>query len=166
MGKRVGRTYAYVLTHVTHEGRNLIYEGRLEEFGLLANGQFSYLVLSDAKRGYLRMEYSAAYVDSAPHVIGSARALVGLVAGTQRVGTYFVIAGSEIANVIFDRLGVPPNPAVARDIRRSVALMDRGELRAVYRKYGVKPPPERRPANPSELPPSLDPPPATGTTSK
>jgi hypothetical protein len=42
---KFGHTYAYVLTRISNEGRHLVYQGRLEEFGLLSNGQFSYIVL-------------------------------------------------------------------------------------------------------------------------
>ena len=41
-----GHTYAYVFTRISHGGRHLVYEGRVGNFGLLANGQFSYIVIT------------------------------------------------------------------------------------------------------------------------
>jgi hypothetical protein len=98
-------TYAHVLTRISHEGRQLVYRGRVEQFGLLANGQFSYVVLSGTHRAYMRLLEGASVMDSKPHPIGTG-ANVSPSGQGRRLKSLFVVEGPDIANVIFDSYAV------------------------------------------------------------
>ena len=98
----LGYTYAYVLTHIQHEGKRVLYRGVLDTFGIEATGRFSYVVIKEPRRSYLRLEEESPRVDVAPHLIGAAA-----VDSDERKGrksaSYFAIEGEDIANVVFDR---------------------------------------------------------------
>jgi hypothetical protein len=107
-------TVAYVMTHVQHEERVLMYRGFLKSFHLQRDGRFSYLVLTDVRRFYMQLgpEFAVTSHKDAWRQIGE----------TTRAGekeelnqsrehrrwdeTYFVIEGEDIANVVFDRYAV------------------------------------------------------------
>jgi hypothetical protein len=108
-----GLTYAYVLTHVSHDDRILMYKGFLRAFGLQQDGRFSYIVLRDVTRLYMSLEKAA------PLVTGAAgERVIGGTGGQsvsdpserarhkRRVLSYFVIEGEDVANAVFDRLAV------------------------------------------------------------
>lgn len=103
-------TVAYVMTHVRHEDRVLLYQGFLKQFGLQRDGCFSYIVLTDVSRGYMHLDAKAPRTAAAEHwlKIGKAPASISREAmrGTSldRVHGYFVIEGEDVANVVFDRL--------------------------------------------------------------
>lgn len=123
-----GLTYAYVLTHVSHEDRVLMYKGFLRAFGLQTDGRFSYIVLTDVTRMYLTLgkdgpETSAA---SAQKVIGSS-ASGQVVLPTEpatprrRRHSVFVIEGEDVANAVFDVLETPAEPIPWADLRAMVS---------------------------------------------
>jgi hypothetical protein len=118
MRQEQGHTYAYVLTSISHEGRHLVYEGRVVNFGLLASGQFSYLVLAEAQRGYLRLDYYSATVDKKPHIIGSEPDR------TRRRGrkkaSYFFIQGSDVANAVLDSFDISMSSLEIQILRQLV----------------------------------------------
>lgn len=100
---------------MSHEDRQLVYLGRLEQFGLLANGQFSYIVLSGAHRSYMRLLASSSVVDPSPHAIGT-KATSSPGGTGRRTVSYFVIEGPDIANVVFDSYGVDAPPEDVREL--------------------------------------------------
>lgn len=103
-------TVAYVMTHVRHEERVLLYRGFLKQFGLQRDGCFSYIVLTEARRGYMLLEPTSPRTTAARYwkTIGEAPASISreVVRGTSlvRAHGYFVIEGEDVANVVFDRL--------------------------------------------------------------
>jgi hypothetical protein len=48
-------TYAHVLTDIEHDGKMLLYRGRLKHFALAANGTFDYVVLAATGQRFLRL---------------------------------------------------------------------------------------------------------------
>jgi hypothetical protein len=88
-----GYTYAYILTRVSHEERRLVYQGILSHFALTSTGQFSYLVLSEAERSYLRMGEQEAAVDKESHLIGSSSQNPS---DRERLLSYLVLDGADI----------------------------------------------------------------------
>jgi hypothetical protein len=142
---KYGHTYAYVMTRVGHEGRYLVYQGRLEEFGLLANGQFSYIVLTEVHRTYMRLRTSTSVVDPVPHPIGTKRDIAG---AHQRKKSRFVIEGPDIANAIFDSYEVKVGPGDFFDLQRllEAAELSQGDILQFYVEEGILPSP---PAEPS-----------------
>lgn len=49
-------TYAHVLTDIEHDGKALLYRGRLKHFALAANGTFDYIVLAATGQRFLRLD--------------------------------------------------------------------------------------------------------------
>lgn len=106
-----GLTYTYVLTHLRHDERVLMYKGFLRAFGLQQDGKFSYIVLSDVTRMYMVLNPGGSITsgadeqrvigDSTPGhvVIPSAPSLP-----RKRRHSLFVIEGEDVANVVFDVL--------------------------------------------------------------
>lgn len=106
-----GLTYAYVLTHVRHETRILMYKGFLRAFGLQQDGKFSYIVLSDVTRMYLVLGEDASFTSAS-----EVQKMIGdstpgeVVLPTEptwpkkRIQSLFVIEGEDIANAVFDIL--------------------------------------------------------------
>ena len=122
-----GLTYAYVLTHVRQEERVLLYRGFLRAFGLLQDGRFSYIVLSDVTRSYLRLSTSGSETEGMglTKVIGSS-AVGGAVvtpvdvSPRKRLKSLFVIEGQDIANAVFDILETPARPVTKEALRALV----------------------------------------------
>lgn len=121
-----GLTYAYVLSHVKHEDRVLMYRGFLRAFGLQQDGRFSYIVLTDVTRFYMRLGDDASVTSSIDthKVIGASTP--GEVAGRtvaspprRSVESLFVIEGEDVANVVFDVLETDAK-AVSRDELRRI----------------------------------------------
>lgn len=103
-------TVAYVMTHIRQNERILLYHGFLKQFGLQRDGRFSYLVLTGAHRGYMKLDEDAprttsaehwARIGDAPESISRALAAANKASRGQSV---FVIEGEDIANVVFDRI--------------------------------------------------------------
>lgn len=103
--KDTGVTFAYVMTHVRHEERVLVYRGALDEFHIAPDGRISYLILRDSLRFYLKLESSAPLTTSAEHwkVIGATDGGPGLTDFR-----FMMIEGEDIANVVFHRFGFLP----------------------------------------------------------
>jgi hypothetical protein len=102
---------AYVMTNVREAGRVLMYRGYLEQFGLMRNGTFAYLVLADPARYYMRLEEDGPRTDepTAWRTIGAQSAGGGGAADTRTL-SYLVVEGEDVANVVFERYEytVPP----------------------------------------------------------
>lgn len=98
------------MTHVRQEKRILIYQGFLKQFGLQRDGRFTYIVLTEARRGYMILDDNAPITTGAEHWrrIGDAPASISKATFTERSMerslSYFVIEGEDVANVVFDRL--------------------------------------------------------------
>lgn len=122
-----GLTYAYVLTHVRHEDRVLMYKGFLRAFGLQQDGRFSYIVLTGVTRFYLELAESGSETSAlgAQKVIGSSAPSGAVGPATaasphRRVESLFVIEGEDIANVVFDILEMEAKPVPDEELRRIV----------------------------------------------
>lgn len=106
-----GLTYAYVLTHVRHDDRILMYKGFLRAFGLQQDGKFSYIVLSDVTRMYLVLGKDASFTSASEvqKMIGASTPGEVVLPSEptrpkKRVQSLFVIEGEDIANSVFDIL--------------------------------------------------------------
>ena len=103
-------TIAYVMTHVKHDNRVLMYQGFLKGFGLQRDGRFSYIVLTDVVRGYMHLGEDCPVTSETTswRKIGQTPTSVGPLSSTRtnarRERSYFVIEGEDIGNVVFDRL--------------------------------------------------------------
>ncbi len=107
-----GWTYAYIMTHVREGNRVLMYQGFLRAFGLQQDSRFSYLVLRHVKRYYMVLGAGGPSTSHpATHrVVGSStpETLSDPVDSTpmKRLQSLLMIEGEDIANVVFDRLGM------------------------------------------------------------
>lgn len=106
-----GLTYAYVLTNVSFEDRILMYRGFLRAFGLQQDGKFSYIVLTDVARMYMRLAETGSEtsgIDIQKVIGASTPGQVILPAEPtkpkKRVQSFFVIEGEDISNAVFDVL--------------------------------------------------------------
>jgi hypothetical protein len=122
-----GLTYGYVLTHVRHEDRVLMYKGFLRAFGLQQDGRFSYIVLTGVTRFYLELGENGSETSrlETQKVIGGstpAGVVTPVVAAAphRRVESLFVIEGEDIANVVFDILELEAKPVPDDELRRIV----------------------------------------------
>lgn len=122
-----GLTYAYVLTQVRQEERVLLYRGFLRAFGLQQDGRFSYIVLSDVTRSYLRLSTSGSETEGMglKKVIGSSASGGNVVTPVdasprKRLKSLFVIEGEDIANAVFDILETPAQPVSKAALRALV----------------------------------------------
>lgn len=107
-----GLTYAYVMTHVRQDERILMYRGFLKAAGLRADGRFSYLILRDAARYYMKLDPDSPLTSEtekqrrigATRVEGDdpSRPNHDPVASTQ----FLFIEGEDIANAVFEKLAV------------------------------------------------------------
>jgi len=96
--KRRGVVTTYVFTNVLESRRAMMYAGHLEEFYLDANGSFSYVVLKNCTRYYMKLE------DDSPRT--SKRESLFRVSNIgARRWEHLVIDGKYIANILFDPLG-------------------------------------------------------------
>jgi hypothetical protein len=121
-----GLTYAYILTHLKHDERVLMYKGFLRAFGLQQDGKFSYVVLSDVTRMYMRLSPSGSETSGAEdqRIIGNSSPgqVILPTAPAQprkRRHSLFVVEGEDVANVVFDVL------------ETAVAAVPTNELRAI-----------------------------------
>lgn len=109
-------TIAYVMTSIKEGKQILLYRGFLEAFGLQKTGQFSYLAIKGARRGYMLLDSDGARVTTPEdwHVIGDGPR------DSQEVGrrslNLFVIEGSQIANVVFERFEINYEAVALKDI--------------------------------------------------
>lgn len=101
-GRRRRVVTAYVLTTLSHEGKVLMYRGRLQEFFLTQDGKLSYIVLKNCARYYMRFD------DDQPRT-GEQLKLFGTKQDLRPIGSwdYLMIEGTNIANVLFD-----PSPEI------------------------------------------------------
>lgn len=108
-----GLTYAHILTTVRQGENVLLYKGYLRAFGMRSDGHFSYIVLSEVTRLYLRLTSDGIVTSghTAQHVIGKSNSGTKInnraIPGIRRLPSYFVIEGEDIANVVFDMLEFP-----------------------------------------------------------
>lgn len=130
-----GLTYAYVLTHVRHEERVLLYRGFLRAFGLQHDGRFSYIVLSDVTRAYLNLVKTGSETAGlgVRKVIGSSSPEGAVLLPTdpaprKRLKSLFVIEGEDIANAVFDILETPAQP-VSKEVLRTVVIEEAKKIR-------------------------------------
>ena len=118
-------TVAYVLTHVRQDDRILMYQGFLKSFALRRDGKFSYIVLTDARRGYMHLGEvpTTSQRDAWKSIGGSGLSISASFERNykRRDRSYFIIEGEDIANAVFDRLAFDYT-AAAKDM---VALVKR-----------------------------------------
>lgn len=100
--RKGGVVTAYVMTTACHEGKTLMYRGRLQEFFLTQDGKLSYVVLRNCSRYF--MTFDGDHPSTGDHV-----KLFGRSQDHRPLGSwdYLMIEGSNIANVLFD-----PSPEV------------------------------------------------------
>lgn len=117
-GRRFSPAYAYILTKL-HEGeRHLIYSGPLYQFGLRQDGRFSYLVIRQAERFYLRLEREKPLTQGPGHVIGATRTGGNVEELLQsREIDFLYVDGEEIANVMFERYGFLTPRSVSKTLQ-------------------------------------------------
>lgn len=107
-------TFAHVLSDLAHEGRVLLYRGRLRYFGLNADGTFAYIVLAAAEQRFLILD-STVPVTGPRRAIGQAsvaRAPSALEKERkpgrgEPTDTVLVIAGDSIKDVVFQGIRLP-----------------------------------------------------------
>lgn len=123
-----GLTYAYVLTHVRHDNRVLMYRGFLRAFGLQQDGRFAYMVLTDTTRFYMELSANGSSTSEpeSHKAIGASMASGMPVPDADakpkhRSESLFVIEGEDIANAVFDILAVDAKPAKAGEFHRIVS---------------------------------------------
>lgn len=109
-------TLAYALTRTQHDGRILMYRGYLKAFGIRSDGTFTYLVLVQSLRLYLRLEEGQPTTTPRDnwHMISSRQP-----AGLGPPSPYLFIDGQDLANVLFDRERLP-NPVSTSELRAVV----------------------------------------------
>ncbi|MEP7347673.1 MAG: hypothetical protein ABI877_20555 [Gemmatimonadaceae bacterium] len=107
-----GLTYAHVMTNVRQGNLVLMYKGFLRAAGLRLDGKFSYLVLRDVTRYYMRLDDAGPVTSEPAHQrpIGQSTgtATDQILVDHQRVpsSALFVIEGEDLQNVVFERLAV------------------------------------------------------------
>lgn len=129
-----GLTYAYILTHVRHEERVLMYKGFLRAFGLQADGRFSYIVLTDVTRMYMTLgEHGSETSGTGGQKVIGASTSGQVVLPTEptmprkRRHSAFVIEGEDIANAVFDVLETPAKP-IHWDALRTMVTEEAGKI--------------------------------------
>ncbi|MCC7019615.1 MAG: hypothetical protein IT332_07665 [Ardenticatenales bacterium] len=78
----------------------VVYKGELAQFGLQSDGTFSYIAIGKCCRGMLDLAAPETAIDR--HPIGSSHGekLASILAER---GSGFIVRGSEISNVVFER---------------------------------------------------------------
>ena len=92
---------AHVVTGLSHEGRHVLYWGYLEEVYLNRDGTPAYLILALPHRYYMVLEQEV------PAISQTRASVTNL--GVPKAVSYLYIPGSEIRNVLFDKV-VVENP--------------------------------------------------------
>lgn len=126
-------TYAYVLTHIRDGKLILMYEGTLHSFGLQKDGRFSYIVLTQVHRSYMKLEEAGpttSRIAERKRIGGSVAATtaVSLGGGKEAQGTsvkYFVIEGEDIANAYFEQVRVTDKDLSLEQLREIIARLER-----------------------------------------
>ncbi|HEX8392915.1 MAG TPA: hypothetical protein VF665_11205 [Longimicrobium sp.] len=93
--------FAYVTSKVVAEGKMLVYRGRLEDFGMMANGRFAYIVLTDPSRGYVDLRADPPLVVDARQPMGADGYGVGT--PDALLESYLVIEGEDVESAVFER---------------------------------------------------------------
>ncbi|HEY0018915.1 MAG TPA: hypothetical protein VGC13_21625 [Longimicrobium sp.] len=119
-------TFVHVVSGVSVGDFVLLYRGRLEDFGLLANGRFSYIVLTEASRSYMHFRHAPRSASVRDHELGVGG--FGMDGDDRLLDSYLVIEGEDIQNAVFERY--------------EVVLSQRGEakLDAALERLGDVPP--------------------------
>lgn len=109
-----GVVLAHVLTNIREDDRILMYKGLVKEIYATAEGQLSYLMISNAERYYMILDEDYPKIEMVSmnsrhgetslkkariHPAGS---------GSNIEWNKLLIGGDEIANVVFQRLWIPP----------------------------------------------------------
>lgn len=102
--RRHSWAFAYVVSKVAADGKVLVYRGRLEDFGMMANGRFAYIVLTEPSRGYLDLRPDPPVLVDARHPLGAGG--FGGGGGDALLESYLVIEGEAVENAIFERYEV------------------------------------------------------------
>jgi hypothetical protein len=102
--RRDAWTFAHVLSGVSAGDFVLMYRGRLADFGLLANGRFSYIVLTGASRSYINFRLGPRSASVKDHGLGAGG--FGGDGEDRLLESYLVIEGEDIQNVVFERYEV------------------------------------------------------------
>jgi hypothetical protein len=120
-----GLTYAYVLTNLSYEDRILMYKGFLRAFGLQQDGRFSYIVLTDVTRMYMKLSATGSETSGSDlqKMIGASTPgkVVLPTESTKpkkRLQSLFVIDGTDVANAVFDVLETDAEALDANELRK------------------------------------------------
>jgi hypothetical protein len=89
--------YAYVLTHIKHEERLLMYRGFLKDFHVAPDGRIASLVMIECVRFYLRFDAVAPITSEMDDAPGAGDDIVA-----QGAEQWLMIDGEDIANVVFE----------------------------------------------------------------
>ncbi|MFO0934154.1 MAG: hypothetical protein U1E39_15810 [Planctomycetota bacterium] len=114
-------TYAHVLTKVRSDGRALAYRGILTHFGLTDDGKFSYVLLRNPRRFYIKLGEKAEVTPDS-QVIGSTR-----LQDERHDRDLLHVAGDSIENVVL----VPRPLPASSNPPRSVAEWEQFVKRVV-----------------------------------
>jgi hypothetical protein len=98
-----GPVHAFVLTDVRQEEKVLMYRGFVKEFYVARDGTISYLVLKECQRYYMILAKKDIQTSATNlwQTIGSSHLPDGN-AAEQRKWSWMVLAGKDVANVVFD----------------------------------------------------------------
>jgi hypothetical protein len=159
-------TYAHVLSTIQHDGRVLLYRGRLQHFGLNADGTFAYIALAATEQRFLDLSHPDPYLrDRTP--IGGTRGIAitaepgGLAQMWARLtrkapvpvtrmvgGALMMIAGANIRDVVFqaefkidfDRadLAIARDPAVEAALQLELPAVSDEQIENEVRKIDAE----------------------------
>jgi hypothetical protein len=87
---------AYIMTTMSEADKIIMYKGRVHEFFLSPDGKLSYVVLKNCAKYFMKIE-EGLKTTKQQEILGTRSMFIG-----QAVWNYFVIDGSNIANVLFD----------------------------------------------------------------
>lgn len=127
-GRKAGLTKAYVMTHVRKGDEVLMYSGFLRDFGLSDSGQFSYLVLRDARRYYMVLGDEANETTSGKQIAER---------GGSQGDRILFIEGEDVANLYLERIPRSLDDREgAETLNRALAQLGKRPTRPPFRLLG------------------------------
>jgi hypothetical protein len=121
-------TFVHVISSVSVGEFVLMYRGRLEDFGLLANGRFSYIVLREASRSYMQFRFAPRSASAEDHHLGVGG--FGVDGADRLLDSYLVIEGEDIQNAVFERYEVILSPRGEAKLDAALERFGDGAARA------------------------------------
>lgn len=124
-----GKVLAFVMTNMVENNRVMMYAGELEEFYLNENGTFTYVVLKNCSRYFMNVEGSIPTTASRVPLFKNTN--------TKRPWEHLMIAGENIANVLFDPIGnfpIEPNALYQKELDERIAAAEERDQSATTSK--------------------------------